>query len=191
MVKTIIDLVRGLAETHKLIRSFRYDSLGKAAGTGEDDVPLVFLEMPIYYGDVGVMQGVIPCTFNVDIVLNPQALENFDVEQLTPESCQEIASQVAQQFVARMRNLYRDGDSTVSVLSYSILTLQRWYDDSSYGVRLTVDCTVVNEIGFCVDDDYFDSGKTFDNSSLLPDIDTDGATGCVSLSYKLSNIPLD
>lgn len=190
MVKKIIDLVRDIAQTHKLIRSFRYDQLGKAAGTGEDECPLVFLEMPLYFGNVLTMQGIIPSTFSLDIVLNPQALENFDVTQLTPESCQQIASQIAQQFIARMRNLYVAGESEVSVVSYSILTLQRWYDDNSYGVRLTVDCKVVNNIGFCLDDDYFDSGKTFDNQALLPDIDTDGALGCLSLDFKLPNIDL-
>ena len=190
MINKIYNLVHEVAEKHKLIRSFRYDELSKAAGTGEDDCPLVFLEMPIWYGEVGVMQGVVPCTFNVDIVLNPQALENYDIRQLSPLSCQQIASQVAQQMVARMRNLYVAGLSEVNVVNYSIITLQRWYDDASYGVRLTVNANVVNDIAFCSDDDYYDEGKEFSKETLLPNIDTEDAQGCVGLSYKLPKITI-
>lgn len=190
MIKQVYDLVKKLAETHKLINSFKYEMLSKSAGTGEDVTPLVFLEMPIYYGSVNIQDGTIPVTFNIDIVLNPQALENFDVEQLTDVSCQEIASQIAQQFIARMRNLYMDNETTVNVQNYSILTLQRWYDDASYGVRMTVNATVINEINFCLDDDYFDPDKEFRKENLIPKVDTDDAQGCVELDYKLPQFTL-
>lgn len=190
MIKQVYDLIKLLATKHRLINSFRYDMLSKAAGTGEDNTPLVFLEMPMYYGNVSVQDGTIPVTFNFDIVLNPQALENYEVPQLTDVTCQEIASQIAQQFIARIRNLYKEGDTTVNVQNYSILTLQRWYDDASYGVRVTVNATVINEINFCMDDDYFDPEKEFKKDNLLIPIDTDDAAGCSELSYKLPKITL-
>lgn len=190
MVKQIYDLVKTLATQHHLVNSFRYDMLSKAAGIGEDSCPLVFLEMPIYYGTSEPLNGNISCTFNIDIVLNPQALENYNIPQLTDVSCQEIASQIALQLIARMRNLYYDDESVVNVQSYSLLTLQRWYDDASYGVRLTVYASVPNEINFCMDDDYFDPNKEFKNDTLLNKIDTQDAEGCVSLDYKLPRITL-
>jgi hypothetical protein len=190
MIKQIYDLVKKCSKEHKLVNSFKYDLLSKAAGVGEDPTPLVFLEMPLYFGNVNVQDGTVPCSFSIDIVLNPQSLENYDVEQLTDVSCQEIASQIAQQFIARMRNLYRDGESSVNIINYSILTLQRWYDDASYGVRLSIKASVVNEISFCSDDDYFDPNKEFNNEELLSSIDTDDASGCesLSLSWKLPTI---
>lgn len=191
MIKQVYDLILRISREHKLINSFKYEMLSKAAGTGEDVTPLVFLEMPLYFGSVNIQDGTIPVTFNVDIILNPQALENFDVEQLTDVSCQEIASQIAQQFIARMRNLYRDDETTVCVQNYSLLTLQRWYDDASYGVRLTVNATVINEINFCLDEDYFDPEKEFKKDNLLIPIDTDDAAGCSELSYKLPKFTLD
>lgn len=190
MIKQVYDLILKISREHKLINSFKYEMLSKAAGTGEDATPLVFLEMPLYFGSVNIQDGTIPVTFNVDIILNPQALENFDVEQLTDVSCQEIASQIAQQFIARMRNLYNDDETTVNVQNYSILTLQRWYDDASYGVRLTVNATVINEINFCMDDDYFDKEKEFKKDNLLEHIDTEDAAGCSELSYKLPKFTL-
>lgn len=190
MIKQVYDLVKELATKHRLIRGFKYDQLSKGAGIGEDNTPLVFLEMPIYFDTYKVMDGSIPCTFNIDIVLNPQALENYNVRQLTDVSCQEIASQIAQQFIARMKNLYLNDESTVNVQSYSILTLQRWYDDASYGVRLTVNATIVNEINFCMDEDYFDEKKELDENTILPEIDTDDAQCCVPLSYKLPKFTL-
>ena len=191
MIKQVYDLIKRLSREHRLINGFKYDMLSKAAGTGEDHTPLVFLEMPIYFGSINVQDGTIPTTFNIDIVLNPQALENYDVEQLTDVSCQEIASQIAQQFIARIRNLYKEGETTVNVQNYSILTLQRWYDDASYGVRLTVNATVINEINFCMDDDYFDPNKELKKDDLLEPIDTEDASGCINFSWKLPNITLD
>lgn len=190
MIKQVYDLILRISREHKLINSFKYEMLSKAAGTGEDATPLVFLEMPLYFGSVNIQDGTIPVTFNVDIILNPQALENFDVEQLTDVSCQEIASQIAQQFIARMRNLYMDDETTVNVQNYSILTLQRWYDDASYGVRLTVNATVINDINFCMDGDYFDQDKEFKKDNLLKPIDTEDASGCSELSYKLPKFTL-
>lgn len=190
MVNQVYSLIKRLAREHKLINSFKYEMLSKAAGVGEDITPLVFLEMPIYFGNVKVQDGTVPCQFNIDILLNPQALENYNVDQLTDVSCQEIASQIAQQFIARIRNLYKEGETTVSILDYSIVTLQRWYDDSSYGVRLSIKASVINEIQFCSDDDYFDPNKEFNNDVILPSIDTDDAQGCVSMDYKLPNFTL-
>lgn len=190
MIKQVYDLMKRVSREHRLIQSFKYEMLSKSAGVGEDQYPLVFLEMPMYFGNVGVQDGVVPCSFNFDIVLNPQSLENYEVEQLTDVSCQEIASQVAQQFIAHIRNLYREGETTVNVQNYSIMTLQRWYDDNSYGVRVTVNATVINEIGFCSDDDYFDPEKEFNKETLLQPIDTDDASGCQELSYKLPNFTL-
>lgn len=191
MVKQVYDLIKRVATEHKLVNSFKYEMLSKAAGIGEDPTPLVFLEMPIYFGNAEVQDGVIPCSFNIDIVLNPQALENFDVEQLTDVSCQEIASQIGQQMIARMRNLYINDETTVHVLDYSVVTLQRWYDDASYGVRMTINANIVNEIEFCMDDDYFDPNKEFRKEQLLNVVDTEDASGCVPLSWKLPTINLD
>lgn len=191
MIKQVYDLVKRVATEHKLVNSFKYEMLSKAAGIGSDPTPLVFLEMPIYFGSAEVLDGVIPCTFNVDIVLNPQALENFDVEQLNDVSCQEIGSQIGQQMIARMRNLYINDETSVHVLDYSLLTLQRWYDDASYGVRLTINASIVNEIEFCSDDDYFDPSKEFRKEQWLNVVDTDDAEGCVPLSWKLPTINLD
>ena len=191
MINKIVDTVKQMATEHKLIRSFVYDELNKLAGIGEQIYPLVFLEMPIYYSKAAVTDGLIPVTFNIDIVLNPQALRNWPIKQLTPLSCQEIASQIGLQFVARLRNLFKEQKSEIDVTAYSILTLQRWYDDKSYGVRLTINADVMSDIALCSDDDYFDPDKELTEKDLLNNIDTEDAQGCTSLSYKLPKIQLD
>lgn len=190
MIKRIHDLVERLAREHKLVNTFKYEMLSKSAGSGEDITPLVFLEMPIYFNNMVTLGGVIKATFNIDIVLNPQALHNYEIPQLTGADCQQIASQIAQQFIARMRNLYLNQESSIEVADYSIMTLQRWYDDASYGVRLTVRANLENEINFCMDDDYFDPEKEFTEKDILPKVDTNDAQGCVSLGWKLPQIDL-
>jgi hypothetical protein len=190
MIKRIHDLVERLAREHKLVNTFKYEMLSKSAGSGEDITPLVFLEMPIYFNNMVTLGGVIKATFNIDIVLNPQALHNYEIPQLTGADCQQIASQIAQQFIARMRNLYLNQESSIEVADYSIMTLQRWYDDASYGVRLTVRANLENEINFCMDDDYFDPTKEFTEKDILPKVDTNDSQGCVSLGWKLPQIDL-
>lgn len=88
MIKRIHDLVERLAREHKLVNTFKYEMLSKSAGSGEDITPLVFLEMPIYFNNMVTLGGVIKATFNIDIVLNPQALHNYEIPQLTGADCQ-------------------------------------------------------------------------------------------------------
>lgn len=190
MVKEIYDTIKKVAETHKLIKTFRYDMLSNVGGNGEDTYPMIFLEMPLYLGTTSVTKGTTPFTINLDIVLTPQALENYDVKQLSNVSCQHMASQIALQIVSRLRNLYRNDESTMEVKNYSMMTLQNWYDDSAYGVRLTIDGTIYNEINYCTDDDYFDENKKIDKEHFLSKINTDDAEGCKSFEYKLPNFDL-
>ena len=58
-----------------------------------------------------------------------------------------------------------------------------------YPNKLIVDITV-NDINYCDTDEHFDPNKEFDMGKLLPDIDTDNASGCADFSYKLPEIKL-
>ena len=202
MINSIIRTFYNIAREHKLVRQFKYDRLSKGSGTGEENHPLVFLEDPIYVGDSTLNDGSVKLTVNFDIVMTPQAFENWDVKrQLTPEECQTVAHAIALNFVAKLKDianhyeLYdeREYNTTIKVLSYNFTTLRYWYDNSAAGVRCTMYISVDNPINYCDLEEHFDPEKEFDLGELLQPIDTDDASGCVDVSfdYKLPKINLD
>lgn len=191
MVKDIVDLFYELSEKHKLIRSFKYDRLSKGAGVGDEMMPHVFLEDPLYFGNADTNSGTVPVTINFDIVITPQLLENWGINPST-EAGQNLCHSIALNFIAKIRQMMKDGDllSVSSIASWNFVTLKHWYDNDCDGVRCTLVLNVRNEINFCDTDEHFDDSKEFDIQQYLPDIKTDDASGCAIFSNKLSKFDL-
>lgn len=199
MINSIVNTFRELSKEHKLVRSFKYDRLSKGAGTGEENMPQVFLEDPIYISDSTLNDGSVRATVNLDVVMIPQAFENSNVKQLTVEECQNVAHAICLNFVARLREISKhpedfedtDIDTSLRVLSYSFLTLRKWYDDDAAGVRMTLLISVDNPIYYCDTASHFDPDKDFEMGNLLSKVNTDDPAGCVDTwSYKLPKINL-
>lgn len=191
MVKDIVDLFYELSEKHKLIRSFKYDRLSKGAGVGDEMMPHVFLEDPLYFGNTDTTTGTVPVTINFDIVITPQLLENWGINPST-EAGQNLCHGIALNFIAKIRQMMKDGDllSVSSIASWNFVTLKHWYDNDCDGVRCTLVLNVRNEINFCDIDEHFDEEKEFDIKKYLPEIDTDSAQGCVVFDNKLPKFSL-
>lgn len=191
MVKDIVDLFYELSEKHKLIRSFKYDRLSKGAGVGDEMMPHVFLEDPLYFGNADTNSGTVPVTINFDIVITPQLLENWGINPST-EAGQNLCHGIALNFIAKIRQMMKDGDllSVSSIASWNFVTLKHWYDNDCDGVRCTLVLNVRNEINFCDIDEHFDEEKEFDIKKYLPEIDTDSAQGCVVFDNKLPKFSL-
>lgn len=201
MINSIIRTFYNIAKEHKLVRQFKYDRLSKGSGIGEENHPLVFLEDPIYVSDSTLNDGSVRCTVNFDVVMTPQAFENYNRRQLTPEECQTVAHSIALNFVAKLRDIsnnYENYDeneynTSIKVISYSFITLRNWYDNNAAGVRCTMVISVDNPINYCDLEEHFDPDKEFDLNELLQPINTDDAQGCydVSFDYKLPKFTLD
>lgn len=191
MVKDIVDLFYELSEKHKLIRSFKYDRLSKGAGVGDEMMPHVFLEDPLYFGNTDTTTGTVPVTINFDIVITPQLLENWGINPST-EAGQNLCHGIALNFIAKIRQMMNDGDllNVLSIASWNFVTLKHWYDNDCDGVRCTLVLNVRNEINFCDIDEHFDEEKEFDIKKYLPEIETDDASGCSIFSNKLSKFDL-
>lgn len=200
MINSIIRTFYNVAREHKLVRGFKYDRLSKTAGVGEDNHPLVLLEDPIYVADSTLSDGSVKCTVNFDVVMLPQAFENYNKRQLTPEECQTVAHSIALNFVAKLKDIQKNYDkydeneynTSIHVLSYSFITLRNWYDDNAAGVRCTMVISVDNPISYCDLEEHFDPNKEFNLEELLQPINTDDAAGCwdVTFDYKLPKFNL-
>ncbi len=191
MVKDIVHLFYELSEKHKLIRSFKYDRLSKGAGVGDEMMPHVFLEDPLYFGNTDTTTGTVPVTINFDIVITPQLLENWGINPST-EAGQNLCHGIALNFIAKIRQMMKDGDllNVSSIASWNFVTLKHWYDNDCDGIRCTLVRNVRNEINFCDIDEHFDENKEFDIKKYLPEIETDDAQGCVVFDNKLPKFSL-
>ena len=186
MIKEIVNLFYKLSEKHKLIRSFKYDRLSKGAGVGDEMMPHVFLEDPLYFGNTDTTTGTVPVTINFDVVVTPQLLENWNIYAST-EAGQNLCYHIALNFIAKIREMIKNGDLdwVSSIASWNFITLKHWYDNDADGVRFTIVLNVRNQINFCDTDEHFDEEKEFDIKKYLPEIETDDAQGCVVFSSKL------
>ena len=186
MIKNLVELFYKLSEKHKLIRSFKYDRLSKGAGVGDEMMPHVFLEDPLYFGNTDTKTGTLPVTINFDVVVTPQLLENWNIYPTT-ESGENLCYHIGLNFIAKIREMIKNGDVdwVSSIANWNFITLKHWYDNDCLGVRFTLVLNVRNQIHFCDIDEHFDENKEFDIKQYLPDIKTDDAQGCVVFSSKL------
>ena len=186
MIKDIVNLFYKLSEKHKLIRSFKYDRLSKGAGVGDELMPHVFLEDPLYFGNATTNSGTIPVTINFNIVVTPQLLENWGIYPST-ETGQNLCHSIALNFIARLRQMIKNGDISyvTGIDSWNFITLKHWYDNDADGVRCTLVIEVKNDINYCDIEEHFDEEKEFDIKKYLPEIETDDAQGCVVFDNKL------
>lgn len=186
MIKDIVNLFYKLSEKHKLIRSFKYDRLSKGAGVGDELMPHVFLEDPLYFGNATTNSGTIPVTINFNIVVTPQLLENWGIYPST-ETGQNLCHSIALNFIARLRQMIKNGDISyvTGIDSWNFLTLKHWYDNDADGVRCTLVIEVKNDINYCDIGEHFDEEKEFDIKKYLPEIETDDASGCAVFDNKL------
>lgn len=180
LVKTFYDLAR----EHKLVKSFKYDRPSKGLGIGDELMPHVFLEDPLFFGDTNTTTGVVPVTVNFDIMITPQMLNNYCVYPST-EAGQALCESIAKNFIARIKQIIGEGDEYLKgIVSWSILTLKHYYDNDCDGVRVTLVLNVKNDINFCDVEAHFDPEKEFKIEQPLADIDTSGADGCAVFSEK-------
>jgi len=199
MIRNIINRFYNLAREHRLIMSFRYGSVSKSAGIGDELHPHFLLEDPILINNSTVKSGVVTANINFNIVLTPQSLENFNVEQPTIEYCQSLAYSIALNFVAKMRDDYSEYISDniiledyfgIEVVDYDFMTLRDWYDNAAAGVRCSMTIQFKNPIQLCDVNAHFDPEKQFNIEDLLPQIDLDDPSGCEVFEYKLPTFDL-
>lgn len=184
MVSSIVKTFYNLAKEHKLVKSFKYDKVSKGMGIGNELMPHVFLEDPIFFGETDLTKGVVPVSVNFEVMITPQMLNNYSVYPST-EAGQALCESIAKNFIARLRQIVNDGDPDIKgIVSWTILTLKHYYDNDCDGVMVSLVLNVKNDINFCDIDAHFDPDKEFKVEQPLADIDTDEATGCAVFSEK-------
>lgn len=184
MINSIVKLFYDLSRQHKLIRSFKYDVPSKGMGIGDELMPHVFLEQPLWFSDTNLTTGVVPVTVNFDIVITPQMLNNYSVYPST-EAGQNLCYRIGLNFIAKIRQRISENDDLFKgIVGWTVMTLKHWSDNDADGVRFSLVLNVKNLINFCDVSEHFDPDKEFNIGQYLTDIKTDDATGCAIFSEK-------
>lgn len=161
------------AGTNKKLNTFIYDYPSKVLGDGEDKYPAIIIEEPLVFNISDVSNA------STNLSINLQILVGRDTNKL-------VGQQKAETILEEM--IYKiNSEDYLAINNYSIITLSRYTDDDIYGVRATLDCTLLQDFDTCSDE--FDPEKVFTKDNLLEDIDTTDPTSCnSSFQYRLPNI---
>lgn len=185
MFSQIVKTFYNLAREHKLVRSFKYDQPSKGLGIGNEAMPHVFLEDPIYAAETNLTTGVVPVTVNFSVMITPQLLQNYSVYP-SAEAGQTLCYSIGLNFIAKLREMINLGDEYIKgIVGWSVLSLRHYYDNDCDGVRFSLVLNVKNIINFCDVEAHFDPEKEFKVEEPLVDIPTNGADGCAVFDKKL------
>lgn len=177
MIATIVTEIERAAKAHKDLNGFTYDLPSKVLGTGERFYPHLFLESPIVSGDFDTETGgVVTYTANICVLC-------FGGDAL---SLQTKAENILYQIVSEINR-----NEVIDIKTISVMGLTRYSDDNTNGVRATLSVDVINDYSRCDVEGVFDYTKEFKQHGELPEISTNGATGCETEYHgKLKKINL-
>lgn len=174
MLSEIYNLFYNAAKENIYIRSFRYGNKANV-GSGEELLPQLYLECPIYCDVPLVSRG------GADITINFSVISNIQEESKVKEGTRPIDIQVFAELCIK----YIVGKLTekIDIVSYSIIPLEEYTDNKCYGCRCTLKIKMNQNLSFCVDD-YFDPDKELEIKSLLPDQEINSPEGCAVFNNK-------
>lgn len=182
MIKYIVKYLLKAAKENKKLVGFTYGYPDKVLGNGEDFYPHLYVEEPLYIRTGKVESGTVGVTINLEVLTNDKR-ENKTQNQ-------RIAEKIAYELIEYINS----GENKVGlkVGSYSILSLSNYTDDSSFGVRVTLDCTAFNPINYCDVIEEFTEDGTLIDDNVLNKIDIKEPEACnTDFTFKLNDIKFD
>lgn len=163
MLKDVIDILKDISLRHKGVYTFRYqgDDLNNAQNNHKyyqvyiDDISL---------HELNITTNIFKARFEIYIL-------GFVHDDKTVLDVQNDAYSIACDIMAKI-----DTDEAfrgiLSVYDYSILTLARYTDDSSAGVKLSLTLQMPNPVNLCELEDQFDDEPHKEEDDHEIDIDT-------------------
>jgi hypothetical protein len=195
MIEELINLFYNLSREHVYINSFKYDTLSRGQGVGNEYYPQFFLEEPILINNNNFTDNVTTATVSFDILITAQTFENYETTYPTEAQLQSLAHSIGLNIIAKINEMYNEwlNDELnpyqpFKVLSYNFLTLRYFYDNNTSGVRCSLKLERKNPLNKCNIDVHFNPDKKFEIDKLLPNIPTPDPQGCILFDYKLPEI---
>lgn len=166
MLKDLIDIIKDTALMHKAVNDFHYQSSILTNAQNHHNSFQVIVD------DISLSQLLIsysPELFQIGLDIY---IIGFVDTNKTVLDVQSQAYDIAIQLIKKIE-MNDEYDGILDVKDYSILTLSHYTDDSSAGVKVSIQLTV--PVGYCDIDDYFDD-EPKDISIEDKEIDLNGNT---------------
>ena len=164
MLKDVIEILKDVSLRHKGVYTFRYqgDDLNNAQNN--------FKMFQVYVDDVSLHElnittNIFKARFEIYII-------GFVDKDKTVLDIQNDAYTIAADIMAYI-DTKEEFQGILSVYDYSILTLARYTDDSSAGVKLSLVLQMPNPVNLCTLDDQFDDEPHKEEEDVRIDVDTE------------------
>lgn len=173
MILNIINIFKNIARTYKNINSFYVGEIYKFGNGSEvyENGALLWIELPILGSSNSTKSNMLNYTINGNVTYlpNPNNYENrlILIDQAETD-CINICESI------KILNLFGKNVN----LTYSITTLQHYYDNNVCGARFTININLVNTTKLCDLSSYFDENKQLKEPDTLPDF-TVSDNGCL------------
>lgn len=166
MLKDVIEILKNVSLRHKGVKTFRYQ--GDKFNNAQNN----YATFQVYVDDISLHElnittGIFKARFEIYILSQPNGESGNTVLDI-----QNNAYTIACDLMA-----YIDGKEefyhVLSVYDYSILTLARYTDDQSSGVKLSLTLEMPNPVNLCTLDDNFNDEPWEDDPDHEIDVPTE------------------
>lgn len=164
MLKDIVEIIKNTALMHKAVHTFRYqgDDLNNAQNNHE--YYQVYLD-DISYHQLNITTNIFRVEFNLYIL-------GFVDDDNPILDVQNNAYTIAADIIAKI-DTDEANRGVLSVYDYSIVTLSRYTDDKSAGVKLSLVLAMPSPVNLCVLEDNFNDEPYEPEPDKEIDINTD------------------
>ena len=148
MLKDVIEILKDISLRHKGVRTFRYQ--GDKFNNAQNNYATyqVYVD-DISFHELNITTNIFKAQFDIYILAQPNGESGNTVLDV-----QNDAYTIACDIMAKIDNT-EEYYNVLSVYDYSILTLARYTDDQSSGVKLSLTLEMPNPVNLCTLDDNF------------------------------------
>lgn len=165
MIKSFVELFKNIALRHKSVYTFRYQ--GDDYNNAQNNYRTYQVYMDTYsVHQLNITTNIFIGEFQLYILSQPDGTSGNTVEDV-----QTNAFTIAVDILGAIEN-WEEYKGVLSLHDYSILTLDRYSDDSSAGVKLSVVLEYPSPLNLCTLDDNFDDEPHEEEPDHEIDIDS-------------------
>ena len=148
MLKDVIEILKNISLRHKGVRTFRYQ--GDKFNNAQNNYATyqVYVD-DISFHELNITTNIFKAKFEIYILSQPNGESGNTVLDV-----QNNAYTIACDIMAKIDNT-EEYYNVLSVYDYSILTLARYTDDQSAGVKLSLTLEMPNPVNLCTLDENF------------------------------------
>lgn len=177
MLKDVIEILKDISLRHKGVRTFRYQ--GDKFNNAQNN----YATFQVYVDDISlhelnITNNIFKAQFDIYILAQPNGESGNTVLDI-----QNDAYTIACNIMAKIDNT-EEYYNILSVYDYSILTIARYTDDQSSGVKLSLTLEMPNPVNLCTLDD------NFNDEPYSGDTDTEITISGETVSEDLTITPI-